>query len=109
MDNTAAIWAIDNSEPQLVLKHTTGVRAAAFRPPGERFVVTGAEDGGVRLWRTSLPDLVEYLAGATKSAGCLSTRERVQFLGESEDKAGKNYRICEAGLGRVKSTSSQPK
>ena len=100
MDGTAAIWSINNNrDPHLVLTHPTGLRAAAFQPPDDRFVVTGAEDGVVRLWRTALADLVSYLADATTA--CLSTTDRMRYLEEPESKARGAYEKCEADHGRT--------
>ena len=91
-DNTAEIWGIADAEPHLILSHTSGVRTAAFRP-GDAYVVTGSEDGAVRLWRITTPDLIDYLSKS--NTACLTSPERVRYLGEPEKKAASAYAACE--------------
>jgi WD40 repeat protein len=100
-DKTARIWSTEGGEPHVVFSHLSGVRTAAFRPgpDSEVEVVTGSEDGLVRLWRTATGDLIKYLASA--STACLEPRERVDFLGDPETKADSAYRACEAAHGRT--------
>jgi WD40 repeat protein len=98
-DKTARIWSTEGGEPHVVLPHVSAVRTAAFRPGRDSEVVTGSEDGLVRLWRTATGDLIKYLASA--STACLEPRERVRLLGKKETKANSAYEACEAAHGRT--------
>jgi WD40 repeat protein len=93
LDKSAMVWDVERGALRLTLSHLSGVRAAAFRP-GTSDVVTGSDDGEVRLWRTAARDLIDYLRGA--STACLTPSERERFLGESEKKASSAYDACEA-------------
>jgi hypothetical protein len=57
-------------------------------------LVTGADDGIVRLWRIGGDELLKYLKDA--STACLATLDREQFLGESANAAASGYQQCEA-------------
>jgi WD40 repeat protein len=97
-DKTAKIWGIDDGKPFLVFSHPSGVHTAAFQP-GSLDVVTGGNDGLVRLWRTDLHSLMKYLGTATNA--CLTPRERVRFLAESEEDARRISEACETSHGRT--------
>jgi WD40 repeat protein len=97
LDNTAKIWDVEHGALLMTLSHPAGVRAAAFRPRTTE-VVTGADDGRVRVWRTDVGQLLDYMKGS--STACLTPSERVRFLGESENGAGSAYAKCEALNGR---------
>jgi WD40 repeat protein/energy-coupling factor transporter ATP-binding protein EcfA2 len=96
-DRNARIWSVEDSVPLLVLPHGSAVRSAVFGPK-DSFVVTGSDDGFIRLWHISAADLLQYLANA--STACLTTEDRVQFLRERRDQAILTYQSCEAGHGR---------
>jgi len=93
LDGTAKIWNTGSGNALLTLIHPTGLRTAAFVAAGDSRVATGAEDGSLRLWRTTLPDLLSYLSSA--SSACLTSKERVRFLAESEEEAKRAYESCE--------------
>ncbi len=93
-DNTAHLWSLETGELYLDMPHVPlEVRSAAFGPK-DSSVFTGGEDGFVRIWRTSIHDLVTYMSDA--STACLTVRERIRLLGESESEARSVYRKCEA-------------
>jgi WD40 repeat protein len=103
LDETARIWDVESGGLQLTLSHPSGVRAAAFRPGGSG-VVTGSDDGRVRLWRTEVRDLIEHLRRT--STACLTPAERAQFLGETDRQARTAYNACEAHHGRGGSSTN---
>ena len=91
-DQTAKVWFIDNGDEFLSLNHGWAVRSAVFGP-GDTSVITGADDGNVRLWHLGAQDLAQYMSQA--STACLTLQERVRYLGESTDTAASGYRACE--------------
>ena len=71
---------------------------ASFSRDGAR-VVSAAEDGTARVWRTRWSDLVEYLRGATTAT--LTVEQRMILLGETEQEAREAYEAAERRMGRT--------
>jgi WD40 repeat protein len=98
-DGTAGLWSAQDGGERLVLQHgTEAVRAVAFDSSDTR-VVTGTAEGIVRVWRITIPALLDYLDHATTA--CLPPPAHVRFLGESEATASAQYRTCERRWGRT--------
>jgi WD40 repeat protein len=103
-DRTARVWSADQGGELMALRHPGPVQSAAFGPgpAGDRedpaYVVTGSEDGTVRIWRISLSALIDYARDATTA--CLTVDQRVRFLGESEAQAHLRAAQCEQRYGR---------
>lgn len=96
-DRTARLTDARTGREVLSFEHPGAVRAARFDPAGGR-IVTGADDGVIRLWRHDLDRLVAVLREATTA--CLAPSERVAFLGESPSRAEAEHRACERRSGR---------
>ena len=77
--------------------HTSLVYHAAFSPDGTR-IVTASGDRTARVWRVEWKTLLTYLREATTA--CLTTKERIRFLGEGESVAQAAYETCERRYGR---------
>jgi WD40 repeat protein len=97
LDGTAKVWDLDRNVSHSELAHPLSLRAAAFRP-GTLEVVTGADDGAVRLWRTDPGELLQYMQHA--STACLKPDDRKRLLGDSDKAAQSGYAACEARNGR---------
>jgi WD40 repeat protein len=103
-DGTARVWSVTDGVERLVLRHGNAVRSATFSP-GSRdaqsdpdYVATGSDDGRVRLWRVSLPALVDYAKRA--STGCLTADQRVRHLAESAALGHRRFAECERSYDR---------
>jgi WD40 repeat protein len=93
-DGTAVVWDAVEVASRLTLRAgREAVRAARFTPAGTE-VVTGSADGVVRLWRIDAGSLLDYLK--TSTTACLDRRERMQFLGETGERAAEEVAECEA-------------
>jgi WD40 repeat protein/energy-coupling factor transporter ATP-binding protein EcfA2 len=96
-DRTVRLTDAGTGREVLSFEHPAAVRAARFDPAGGR-IVTGADDGVIRLWRHDLGRLVAVLREATTA--CLAPSERVAFLGESPSRAEAEHGACERRSGR---------
>ena len=58
LDSSALVWDVTATKASHRLPHPAGVRSVACTLPGvkKQLVVTGADDGGVRVWDVSNPD-----------------------------------------------------
>jgi WD40 repeat protein len=96
-DGTAQIWAADGSGEPVVLRGPRGpVSYAAFSPDGAR-VVTASADGLVRIWAVGAKLLQALLRQATSA--CLEPELRVNYLGETRERATATYDQCRRCVG----------
>jgi WD40 repeat protein/tRNA A-37 threonylcarbamoyl transferase component Bud32 len=68
-DRVVQVWDVGANAERLALRHPTGVTAAAFSPDGER-IVTGGNDGILRVWDATTGD--EILPIPCSSSGVAS-------------------------------------
>ncbi|HEY0375640.1 MAG TPA: TIR domain-containing protein [Pyrinomonadaceae bacterium] len=99
MDAAVRVWEADGSgRPINLVGHGGPVMSASFSPNGAR-VVSAAEDGTARVWRTRWSDIVEHLRGLTTAT--LTVEQRMILLGESEREARGAYEAAERRMGRT--------
>jgi len=96
-DGTARIWSADGVGEPLVLEgHTGPVTSAVFSPEGDR-VLTASTDGTVRSWRVTWRALMKYVRRSLKL--CLSSDQRIQYLGETAPIARSASEACKRNHG----------
>ena len=97
-DKTARLWRADGTGVPITLQgHTSSVVHAAFSPDGQ-YVVTASSDKTARVWQISWRGLISDLRGVTNA--CLTSDQRVRFLGESYSDALDANSKCERRYGR---------
>ena len=99
MDAALRVWQSDGTgRPVNLIGHGGTITNAHFSKDGTR-VVSAAEDGSVRVWRTTWPDLLSYLRGATTAT--LTVEQRMILLGETQQDARFAYERDERAMRRT--------
>ena len=96
-DRTARVWEIATGREIQRLWHPDGLRPAAYHPDGHR-VVTGCNDGGVRLWDLEAGKLIRTLSrhpGPVRRVAVSSDGKHVLSGGEKN-----TLRLLEVETGR---------
>ena len=98
-----AVAPLQGGEPALLRGHTGVIVTLAFDGRGER-LASASVDGVARIWHIRWHDLLQSLRASTSA--CLSIRDRVSLLDESDAEAASAFLSCERSNGR--SGAAQP-
>lgn len=111
-DGTAFVWSKDDiSSRQALRGHEGGVTSAEFSRDGSQ-VLTVSGSGTARVWRlredpaapATWQGLLNFLRQRTTA--CLTPRQRVQYLSESQTDAQEAFADCERLKGRSPASGS---
>lgn len=92
---TVMVWKTDGpSTPLMLAGHSATVDGLAFAPDG-RSLATASWDGTARIWSLDWQDLMAYLrTRTTQTQMCLTSEERMQYLGEEAGPAQTRFQSC---------------
>jgi WD40 repeat protein len=98
---TVMVWKSDGPSTPLVLAgHTDQIKGFAFNPV-KPMIATASDDRTVRLWSLEWQNLMNFVrTRASRSGVCLSTEQRIQYLGEEGVQAELRYQACGSRLNR---------
>ena len=93
--NVALVWKTNGPGAPLLLEgHRALIEDIAISPDGTR-VATASTDGTARVWSIDWPSLIKHVRTRVQHLGvCLTTDERIQYLGEEDALARARSRAC---------------
>jgi WD40 repeat protein len=98
VDGEATLWDVRSHKLLSVLSGHRGALTTGLIAPDGSELMTGSEDGSIRLWRNGWPDLQRSLRSLTTAT--LNPEQRIVLLGETEAQAWGAYRAGERPYGR---------